>query len=195
MSTANSPRFHPRTMLPLHPLVQFSHWSWPPQIQVLLWYGMNGARVFVQLRPRHTERQSYKTSSCKNRLSFTLPWRQINVYPFLMTRVQSSHNHPVSPRSSPVSWVLPCLGSQDRGTQSVAFTAHSLGKGECLPLTPPPSTAFLLPHTQVSTWSRFFLYYHIMSACFLHPWLYSSPSTNFLLVRIIPCADYFWCVC
>ena len=115
-------------MLPLYPLVQFSHWSWPPQIQVLLWYGMNGARVFVQLRPRHTERQSYKMSSCKNRLSFTLPWRQINVYLFLMTRVQSSHNHPVSPSSSPVSWVLPCLGSQDRGTQPVALTAHSPGQ-------------------------------------------------------------------
>lgn len=129
-------------MLPLYPLVQFSHWSWPPQIQVLLWYGMNGARVFVQLKPRHTERQSYKMSSCKNRLSFTLPWRQINVYPFLMTRLQSSHNHPVSPSSSPVSWVLPCLGSQDRGTQSVALTAHSLGKGECLPLTPPAPPPF-----------------------------------------------------
>ena len=147
IATANPPRFHPRTMLPLHPLVQFSHWSCPPQIQVLLWYGVNGARVFVQLRPRHTERQSYKMSTCKNRPSFTLPWRQISVCLFLMTRVPSSRNHPVSPSSSPVSWVLPCLGSQDRGTQSVALTAHSLGKGECLPATSSPLPLFTATHT------------------------------------------------
>lgn len=101
----------------------------------------------VQLRPRHTERRSYKPSSCRNRPSFTLPWRQISVYLFLMTRVQSSHNHPVSPSSSPVSWVLPCLGSQDRGTQSVALTAHSLGKGECLPATSSPLPLFTATHT------------------------------------------------